>query len=211
MKNRKNIAIAFAVTIVLIAGVGLFLFSNSKNSNAGLDDTVKNESGKIGTANLDSEKVLVVYFSETGNTQALAETIYDKVGGDFRRIEPSAPYPQGDALFDHTKEEADNDERPEFKDLAIELDDYETIFVGYPIWWYTLPMMMYTFFDAYDFSDKTLIPFITHNGSGDGGTYETIEELEPEAELLEGLVIRGSDMSEDQTSAVEEWLEELGL
>ena len=79
------------------------------------------------------------------------------------------------------------------------------------MWWYTLPMMMYTFFDTYDFSGKTIIPFNTHEGSGDGGTYETIKEFEPNATVLDGLPILGRDMSKDQTDTVKEWLKGLGF
>ena len=81
----------------------------------------------------------------------------------------------------------------------------------YPMWWYTLPMIMYTFFDEYDFAGKTIIPFNTHEGSGDGGTYETIKEFEPDATVLDGLAIRGGDMKSDQTSEVKAWLQEIGF
>ena len=74
-----------------------------------------------------------------------------------------------------------------------------------------MPMPMYTFFDTYDFSGKTIVPFNTHEGSGDGGTYEDIKELEPDAIVLEGLPIRGGDMEQDQGGKVDNWLKELGF
>ena len=80
-------------------------------------------------------------------------------------------------LFDYTKNERDNDERPELKDLEVNMDVYDVVFVGYPIWWYTLPMPIYTFFDKYDIDNKIIVPFNTHEGSGDGGTYSTIRIL----------------------------------
>ena len=207
-KKVMTIIIAALIVVVLVIG-GFMLFGRSRS--VGLDSSIENKDGGVGKTTLDSDKVLVVYFSETGNTQKLAQEIYEQVGGDFRRIEPVKPYPTGQELFDYTKEERDNDERPEFKDLNINLDDYDYIFVGYPMWWYTLPMMMYTFFDTYDFSGKTIIPFNTHEGSGDGGTYETIKEFEPNATVLDGLPIRGGDMSKDQTDTVKEWLKGLGF
>ena len=79
------------------------------------------------------------------------------------------------------------------------------------MWWYTLPMPMYTFFDAYDFSGKTIVPFNTHHGSGDGGTYETIKGFEPNATVLEGLPVEGNDMDKNQTSVVVNWLEKIGF
>ncbi len=207
-KKVMTIIIAALIVVVLVIG-GFMLFGRSRS--VGLDSSIENKDGGVGKTTLDSDRVLVVYFSETGNTQKLAQEIYEQVGGDIRRIEPVKPYPTGQELFDYTKEERDNNERPEFKDLNINLDDYDYIFVGYPMWWYTLPMMMYTFFDIYDFSGKTIIPFNTHEGSFDGGTYETIKEFEPNATVLDGLPIRGGDMSKDQTDTVKEWLKGLGL
>lgn len=207
-KKVMTIIIAALIVVVLVIG-GFMLFGRSRN--VGLDSSIENKDGGVGKTTLDSDRVLVVYFSETGNTQKLAQEIYEQVGGDFRRIEPVKPYPTGQELYDYTKEERDEDARPEFKDLNIDIDDYDYIFVGYPMWWYTLPMMMYTFFDTYDFSGKTIIPFNTHEGSGDGGTYETIKEFEPNATVLDGLPIRGGDMSKEQTDTVKEWLKGLGF
>ncbi len=73
--------------------------------------------------------------------------------------------------------------RPAIKN-DINIADYDTIFIGYPMWWYTFPMIIYTLFDKYDFSGKTIIPFNTHMGSADGGTYDTIRELEPNATVI---------------------------
>ena len=97
------------------------------------------------------------------------------------------------------------------KELNIDLDKYDTIFVGYPIWWYQMPMAMYTFFDTYDFNDKTIVPFNTHEGSGVSGTNDDIKKLEPKANVLKSLAIRGGDMEENQIPTVEKWLNELGF
>ena len=208
--NKKVIGIVLAIVIVLVAIIG-FLLLNQSNSSAGLDPNIQNADGREGNTSLDSDRVLVLYFSETGNTQKLANLISNEVGGDFRRIEPVTPYPTGDALFDYTEREADNNERPEFKDLDINMDDYDTVFIGYPIWWYDMPMIIYTFFDDYDLSGKTVIPFNTHEGSLDSGTYSEIQDLEPDAIVLDGLAIRGGDMESDQTDTVRSWLEGLGF
>ena len=162
--------------------------------------------------NLNSDKILVIYFSETGNTQKLAKLISDKVGGDFVRIETEKVYPEDyDELVDDAKKEKDNNDRPKLKELNINLENYDTIFVGYPIWWYQMPMAMYTFFDNYDFANKTIIPFNTHEGSGSSGTYEDIQKLEPKAKVLEGLPIRGGDMTSDQSNKVDNWLKNLDI
>lgn len=208
---KKNVGIIIGIVVVVIAVIAIiFMFTNNGGS-VGLDSSIQNEDNKSGNTTLDSDRVLVLYFSETGNTQKLANIISNEVGGDFRRIEPVEAYPTGDALFDYTEEEANSDARPEFKDLDINIDDYDTIFVGYPIWWYQMPMIMYTFFDEYDLSGKTIVPFNTHERSGDSGTYSDIQEIEPDATVLDGLTIRGGDMEGNQTETVRDWLEDLGL
>lgn len=160
------------------------------------------------------KKNLVVYFSVHENTKKLAETIHAQVGGDIVRIDPVVAYMSDksdyEKLADYAKNERDTDARPQYKDLGVNISDYDNIFVGYPIWWYTLPMIMYTFFDNNDFAGKTIIPFNTHEGSSDGGTYKTIAEWEPNATVLPGLPIRGENMANDQSDAVKSWLEKIG-
>lgn len=128
-----------------------------------------------------TEKNLVVYFSmpdnvddstvvidgETlGNTQYMAYVIQETVGADIFRIEPETPYPTDhDELVDLASEEQSNNARPAIKDTIENFDTYENIFVGYPNWWGDMPMILYSFFDEYDFSGKTIIPFNTHGGS----------------------------------------------
>lgn len=182
-------------------------------------DDISNEE-TVGSADTETQKdpsdssvdshILIVYFSETGNTEILAKLIQEQTGGDIFRIEPVTPYPQGEELFDYTKAEQDNDERPEISGSVENMEQYDTVFIGYPIWWYEVPQIIKTFLDDYDLSGKKIVPFNTHEGSRDGGTYEYIAEQEPAAEVLEGLPIRGGDMQEDQSGTVREWLEGLG-
>ena len=209
--NKKAVGIIIAVIVLAVLIIGGIFVLSSTSSSSGLDSSIQNEDNREGNMDLGNDKVLVVYFSETGNTQKLANIISKEVGGDFRRIEPEIPYPTGDELFDYTEEEANNNARPEFKDLDINIDDYDIIFVGYPIWWYQMPMIMYTFFDEYSFEGKTIVPFNTHEGSGDSGTYDEISELEPGATVLDGLAIRGGNMESDQTQTVRNWLKDLGF
>lgn len=211
MSKKKKIIIGVVVVILVIgAAAGIYLYNMLNGSSSiGINNSIVDENDKDGEIKIGEGKSLVLYFSETGNTQKMAKTIYDQVGGDLRRIETVTPYPSGQELFDVTEKETDEDARPEYKDLNINIDDYDTIYVGYPIWWYTMPQVMYTFFDDYDLSGKTIVPFNTHNGSGDGGTYDTIKELEPKAIVLEGLALSGSSMEGDPTSDVKEWLESI--
>ena len=106
--NKKTVGIIVAIIlIVVLVIVGLFVL-RPENHSQGLDKNIQNVDNREGNTSLDSDRELVLYFSETGNTQKLANLISNEVGGDFRRIEPVTPYPTGDALFDYTEEEANN-------------------------------------------------------------------------------------------------------
>lgn len=155
-------------------------------------------------------KPLVLYFSVYGTAKKTAEEIARQTGADLQGIIPKIPY---DSNRDHysvlarlTKKEHDNNARPEIRD-KIDISGYDTIFIGYPMWWYTFPMIIYTLFDELDFSGKTIIPFNTHMGSGDGGTYRTIQELEPDAVVKEGFPVEMSDAEKGQPEAIHKWLE----
>lgn len=157
---------------------------------------------------------LVVYFSVYGTAKIVAEEIAKQTGADIAEIEPVVPYDSNrdhyNALARLAKKEHDEDVRPTIKN-TININDYERIYIGYPMWWYTFPMIIYTFFDQYDFSGKTIIPFNTHMGSEDGGTYGKIRELEPNAKVLEGFPIEMSDAEKGVTDAVSGWLRQLPL
>lgn len=113
-------------------------------------------------------------------------------------------------LIDFAAEEQDENARPELTSHIENLDEYDTIFIGYPTWWYDLPMVMYSFFDEYDFSGKTIIPFNTHNGSRFSDTIDTIQELEPNAAVItEGLTVHESDVDKADEDVVQ-WLREIG-
>lgn len=160
------------------------------------------------------KKALVLYFSVYGTAEKTAKEIAKQTGADIQEIVPVEPYDSNrdhyNALARRAKKEHDDDVRPAIKN-PINIDDYDTIFIGYPMWWYTFPMIIYTLFDQLDFSGKTIVPFNTHMGSGDGGTYKTIRELEPEARVLEGLPIEMSDAEKGDAEGIHNWLERLPL
>ena len=140
---------------------------------------------------------LVLYFSVYGTAKLVAEEIARQTGSEIIEINPVVPYDSNrshyNALARYAKKEHDEDLRPAIKN-EIGLENYDIIFIGYPMWWYTFPMIIYTLFDEYDFSGKTIIPFNTHMGSKDGGTYRTIAELEPNAKILKGLPVEMSEV-----------------
>ncbi len=155
-------------------------------------------------------KNLVLYFSVYGTAKLAAEEIAKQTGAELVEIEPVIPYDSDkshyNALARYAKKEHDENKRPKIKN-KINIDSYDNIFIGYPMWWYTFPMIIYTLFDEYDFSGKNIIPFNTHMGSSDGGTYQTIAELEPNARVLKGLPLEMSAVEKGCADSVAKWLE----
>lgn len=147
----------------------------------------------------------------TGNTGVMAHMIAEASGGELFSIRTVEPYP--DNYYDTVdagEAEKNNGIRPELSTHIEDLQQYDTIFVGFPNWWYGMPMVMYSFFDEYDFSGKTVIPFCTSGGSAFSDTIEEIEDMEPDANVLDGLHIGGSSVSGAE-SRVNDWVTELGL
>lgn len=157
-------------------------------------------------------KNLIVYFSASGNIEKFAKEIQELVGGDIFKIEPVKEYPtEYESLAEYAKMERDRNLRPEIKDSIDDISKYDTIFIGYPMWWYTFPQIIRTFLDTYDLSGKTIIPFNTHEGSADGGIYKELQDYVPKAKVLIGLPICGSNMEYDQKGNTKEWLDSLKL
>lgn len=159
----------------------------------------------------EDNSVVVIDGEVLGNTQYMAYVIQETVGADIFRIEPETPYPTDhEKLVDLAKEEQNDNARPKIKDTIASFDTYENIFVGYPNWWGDMPMILYSFFDGYDFSGKTIIPFNTHGGSGFSSTISTIKELEPNAEVLDGKSISRNDI-QDAEQEIIDWVKSLGF
>lgn len=209
---KKKLILMIGVLVIVVGGIGYYFYRTQRNVSVGINSSITDENQKEGTTSLDSSRVLVVYFSHGGNTQKLAKEVSDQVGGDFRRIETVEPYPEGDELYDYTKLQQDNDERPEIKDLNIDMSQYDTVFIGYPIWWYTYPQAILSFFDNYDVSNKTIIPFVTHGGSAMSGTEDDMREYlkNKNVTVLDGLAVSRTDIEADQQKTVSDWLKDLG-
>ncbi len=186
--------------------------------------------------NLSDGKILIVYFTMPesdgvdtvagasrvvvdgemyGSVEFMANTIQETTGGDLFEIKTVQDYPTlHEPLVDLADEELANDARPELSTHIDNLDEYDTVFVGYPIWWGDMPMPLYSFFDEYDFSGKTIIPFSSHGGSRLANTVETIAELEPDAAVTDGFTVSRNDIEEDASAVAEElvsWVKELGF
>lgn len=168
------------------------------------------------------DNVLIAYFSragenysvgviEKGNTELLAEIVAEETGGDLFKIEPVKEYPSGyEECIDVATQERNDNARPEIRSQIEDFDSYDVIFVGYPIWWGDMPMIMYTFLESYDFSGKTVIPFNTHDGSGQAGTVASIRKACLDSTVLSGFSVRGSEAqnnSESSRAVVQSWLD----
>ena len=160
---------------------------------------------------VSSASVTTVDGQAKGRLRAVADMIQTETGGTLFSIETSIDYPgDGGALIDYAAKEQDEDVRPELTSHIENLDDYDIIFTGFPTWWYDMPMAMYSFFDEYDFSGKTIIPFNVHNGSRFSGTITTIQELEPDANVItDGFTVSERDVAE-AADDVADWLRNLG-
>lgn len=220
---KKIISLFMVLTMVLSLAA---CSTNQSPSESTPEESSSQTNESTPTPSNTNGKNLVVYFSmpdnvddstvvidgETlGNTQYMAYVIQETVGADIFRIEPETPYPTDhDELVDLASEEQSNNARPAIKDTIENFDTYENIFVGYPNWWGDMPMILYTFFDTYDLSGKTVALFCTSGGSGLSGTVNEVKSLEPNATVTQGLHI-GSGSSSNPDNGVSEWLNALGL
>lgn len=157
------------------------------------------------------ETSLIVYFSWSGNTELVAQEIQTQTGADIFEIVPAVPYSDDyNTVVDLAQKEQKENARPEIENTIKNLDQYDTVYVGYPNWWGDMPMILYTFFDTYDLSGKTIAPFCTSGGSGLSNTVNEMKELEPNAIVTDGLHI-GSEASSSPDDAVSQWLNEIGV
>ena len=156
----------------------------------------------------EENKMLVVYFSGTGNTKALAETIAETSGADIFEIVPTEPYTNADLNYNDNncranREQNDPSARPAIANRIENIDDYDTIFIGYPIWWGTMPRIINTFLDTYDLSGKTIMPFATSGGSGISSSVSAIRNICSDADVKDGM--RGT--ASTSSAQIETWIE----
>ena len=212
--NLKPILIV--IGIIVVAGFLIFL-NNGCTTMAGVNNMINNEENQ-------NQKVLVAYFSRTGeqysvgnitegNTAIIAKMIANKTKGDLFEIKVKDDlYPKSyTELTKYAKVEKQRNARPEIAGNVNDFGSYGTIFIGYPNWWGDMPMPVYTFIENYDFTGKNVIPFCTHEGSGLSGTQNNIQKS-VKGKVLNGLAIYGHVSQNDRTKAdklVSEWLKGL--
>lgn len=155
-------------------------------------------------------KILVAYFSHTGHTQKIAEDIHKALGGDIMRIEQVEQYPANyHDLTEYAKQEQQSGARPAIKTPQFKAQDYDVIFLGYPNWWSSMPMPVYTFVEQEGLDGKTIAPFSTHGGGGLGHSVEDLKKIAPHAKVLKPLAVSGNFVDRAEKDVLH-WLEGLG-
>lgn len=194
----KNILIL--ILIIFLTGAGFaFAFSNNKISNKGALNMNK--------------KTLVVYFSATGNTKKVANNLAKAIGSDIYEIKPLKPYSNADLDWRNQNsrssvEMQNHNSRPEIVNDKLSVSDYDTIFVGFPIWWYIAPTIVNSFLEKHDFSGKTIVLFATSGGSGFGNTAENLKpSVSDSAKIIQGRVF-SPYITVDE---LKKWVENLNL
>ena len=162
-------------------------------------------------AQITGKKILVAYFSHSGNTRAVAYDICKKVDGESFEIKTVKQYPADyNTVVKQAKQEQKSDYRPELKSRLKDIRQYDVIFIGFPNWWGTYPQAVKVFLSQYDFSGKTIIPFCTHEGSELGRSVADLKKLCPKSHIREGLAIRGS-AAHNSDQRIKEWLKKLKI
>lgn len=191
---KKIWLIIFAI-IIICAGVAYALNQSEQNKQQG---------------EIMNKKILVAYFSWSGNTKSVAEKIHSKVGGDIFRIEPVTPYPAdyNETAYGIAKEQKEKGIHPPIKNTDV--SPYDVIFVGTPAWWYTMAPPVMTFLAENNFEGKTIVPFVTHGGGGSYTIDKDIAKLAKGSTVLSPFVVYGKGTSETDNDLTE-WLSKIKL
>ena len=156
-------------------------------------------------------KILVAYFSHSGNTRTIAGQIQKATGADIFEIEVKNAYPSNyQSVVDQAKKEINAGVKPDLKSMPENLAQYDVIFIGSPNWWSTIAPPVATFLTNGNFSGKTVIPFVTHGGGGIARCEADVKKLCPESTVLKGFAINGSTV-QNATPRVQKWLQEIGI
>lgn len=209
------------LTALFLAFVMVFAFAACSGNTANTDtETSKPESSvnekNSATTQIDGStetvKILVAYFSATNTTEGVANTIADSVNADLYEILPEQPYTDADLNYndDNSRSSIEMNNpnaRPAISDSVENMEQYDIVFIGYPIWWGDAPRILSTFVESYDFSGKTIVPFCTSGGSGVGSSAENLERLTSGATWLDGERLDGNASA----SSIADWIDSIGL
>lgn len=221
-----------ALTLTIIMAFSFAACSNNssieKSDNKSEMNTSKSDN--IAQVKTVKGKILVVYFSRqgnsgetdnkitmsgaslpSGNTRQIADEIHGKVGGDIFEIKTVDSYsPDYNTVVDKAKQEQEDNYRPKLATKVQNIDSYDVIFIGYPNWWGTMPMAVFSFLEQNNLSGKTIVPFCTHEGSALGQSVTDLKKLCPKSTIAEGLAIRAQSVKNSDKD-VTQWLRQLGM
>lgn len=207
--KRIFVLVSACLLIVSLAACGSNTKTEEPASASQIDESSFETTQETSQSTENEVKELVVYFSYSGNTEGVANEIVAQTGADVFEIVPQTAYSDDyDTVVDLAREEQRDNVRPEITGTIDNIENYDVIYVGFPNWWGDMPMILYTFFDNYDFSGKTIAPFCTSGGSGLSDTVSEIQSLEPEATVTDGLHIR-DNAADNPEGAVTDWLESI--
>lgn len=222
---------------VLILGLGACNNMPSNEADTTLQTEPPQNSSAESSVQNENENILIAYFSRFGNTEYpdnvdasssasviledgqrygtteyVARMIQGTVGGELYLIQTMEPYPEDfDTVVDQNHEEMDAGTLPELQGSALNISQYDTVFIGYPVWATNAPQAIFSFLAEYDLSGKTVIPFCTHDGYGAGGSYRDIANaIEGETQVLDGLAIESTEVSSARDT-VDDWLSSIGI
>lgn len=227
----KKLAAFFMVVILTFSLVACGNTGNNKTAKGVIKTPQQDANKQENRKNSSNSNILIAYFTvpETdgvdavasasrvvtkdgvlGNTEFIATEIQKNLGGDLFEIKTTQKYPgTHDKLLEFAYDEKSNNQRPKLANHIEHPNDYEYIFIGFPNWNADLPMALYSFLEEYDFSGKTIIPFVTHGGSGFSDTIQTIQNLEPDANVVEGGLSVSRNSVADAQADVKAWTDTL--
>lgn len=200
--KRKIVILPMIAIILAVIGVLVFLLKDTNMQNA-----------KANEPNLyqKTKKILVVYFSHSGNTRIIGEQIKNATGADIFEIQTVKDYPKDyQTVVEQAKKEINSNYKPKLKTKVNNIEFYDIIFIGSPNWWSTVAPPVATFLTSYNLEGKTIVPFMTHEGSGMGHSVADIKKMCPKSTVLEGLPIRGSYVKRAQED-VTKWLRKINI
>ena len=196
MKKLSKITLA----IILLIGIFFVILTNNSMPLLSNEPTLSRD-----------QNIITIYYSKTGNTKAVAQYIHNYLGGELFEIKPIKEYPDDyHATVQIAKEEKETNDRPGTLYCPDNIQQYDVIFLCYPNWWATMPMLLFTFLENNDLTDKIIIPVCTHEGSNMGTSIDDIKQLAPKSIVLDGIAIRGSK-AHTSDEIIKEWLQKIGF
>ena len=208
--NRRDFLKLAGVSLLSLAALTMGSGSFSAAKADAPAPKVKQSTSEGASQNMNNgKKILVAYFSWSGNTKAVAEEIHKQVGGDIVEIVPATPYSETYSVtVAKAKAEQAANARPAISTKIADFDKYDVVFLGYPNWWGSFPMPVATFVETYKLDGKTVAPFFTHGGGGEQRCLSDLQKLTPNAKFTQDLVLSGSS-SKNAQGQIKSWLDSL--